>query len=78
MSIARNTPNLDAAAASEAYEWLSENRPDFASAIEAEVRRGVSSNQIFYRLLELIGVDRRALAVRCKLAADHLANRKEE
>lgn len=77
MAILKRNKSLDDVTAEEAYTWLQENQREYANAIKAELESGQTPDDIFYRLLGRIGTDRRALAMRCKLAAEHLAGGNE-
>lgn len=65
---------LDKATAAEAWEWLQENNHDIAAGVQQAVKAGAKPHEIFVRTLDRLGVHRRALAVRIKLAAEHLSD----
>lgn len=57
------------------YNWLRDNAPAYATAVEMEVARGCRSPDDIYRHIMRMTYDgREGLAVRCKNAAAHLIN----
>lgn len=55
----------------DSYQWLNDNRPDLAEAIEAAVGNGVTPIQV--RRYVMARTERRELALRCEQAANFLA-----
>lgn len=53
------------------WEWLNDNHPQLAEAIETEVARGATPDVI--RRYVMIRTQRLELALRCEQAAQHLA-----
>jgi hypothetical protein len=72
MTILRDLPHIDKAASEEAWQWLEEQAPIWADAIAEEVHAGATPQDIYKGVLRRVGAHREALAVRCKLAAQHL------
>lgn len=60
---------LQAAADRESYNWLAEERPNYAEAVEGLAAAGAEPAAIRRFLVGLTG--RRALALRCEQAARH-------
>lgn len=52
------------------WEWISDNHPDLAEAIEVEVARGATPSAI--RRFVMSRTQRIELALRCEQAASHL------
>lgn len=71
MTIHRTLPHLDAAIDAESWQWLQDNAPLYADALLAEVRAGVSPDQI--RAHAQRRTQRDMLARRLQQAAAHLA-----
>lgn len=65
------SPLLDAIDA-DAFEWLSHYSPIYLSAIEAELARGWTPEQIRNFMLRHVGPDRSGLALRAEQAARYL------
>jgi len=58
----------------ESWEWLSENVPTLAGAIEKLVARGLTAEEIRRRVLQRMGAHREPLAKRCENAARFLGS----
>lgn len=71
--IIKEMPAIDAAIQAESWEWLSDNLPLLADAVQKEVARGASPDQVRQYVLRRVGLGREALALRCSQAAAHLA-----
>lgn len=67
---------LDAVLDSESWDWLNDNYPPLAKAVQKMVGQGVNPADIRRRVVERLGVHREALAQRCELAAMHLERNK--
>jgi hypothetical protein len=63
-------PDLDAAIDAESWEWLQNDSPIMADALESEVKRGHQPDEIRQRSMRL--TQRPALALRLEQAARHL------
>lgn len=63
---------IDQAATEDAWDWLQDNAPRWAAAVQTVVERKASADQVYRRVLGNVGLGREALAVRCKLAAQYL------
>jgi hypothetical protein len=61
---------LDAVCSEDARDWLEETAPEYAEAVLAAVRAGKTPGEIYRRMLVRLGPSRRALAIRCRLAAE--------
>lgn len=70
--IERTLPRLEAAVNEESWEWLQDNLPGLAQAVQAEVASGASPEEIRRRMMRLTG--RPALVMRLFQAAAHLKN----
>lgn len=57
----------------EGYEWLVENYPAIATAVEVSVGRGATPEGVRRFVLERLGPERSGLAIRCQSAARYLA-----
>lgn len=56
----------------ESWEWLSENHPTIADAVELTVKRGATPDQVRAFVLRRCGPNRFEFARRCESAARHL------
>ena len=69
-------PDLDAATDAESWEWLKNDSEIFARAVQAEVRRGRTPEQIRERFTRRTYGLRPERAARLEQAARHLAAQK--
>lgn len=67
---------LDTVLDEESFDFLWQNYPSLASAVQKMVGKGVSPEEIRRRVVEKLGAHREALATRCELAARHLERNK--
>lgn len=67
---------LDSVLEEESYEYLLDNFPPLAAAVQKAVAAGVSAEDIRRRVMQKLGTHREALAQRCELAARHLERNK--
>lgn len=72
MSVNQHTamPTLERALDAESYEWMATNQPNILTAIEAEVAKGRTPDQIKWRVLRI--TNRFEIAMRCEQAARHV------
>ena len=56
----------------ESYEWLSENHPQIADAVETAVTRGATPEAVRSFVLRRCGANRVEFARRCESSARHL------
>jgi len=56
----------------ESWEWLSENHPTIADAVEITVRKRATPEQVRAFVLRRCGANRAEFARRCESAARHL------
>lgn len=64
--------HLSPAINSDGWEWLQNNAPDYATAVQKEVAAGKSPDQIYRYMLVELGLHREPLARRCRQAAAYL------
>lgn len=69
--ITRDLPRIDTAINEESWEWLQDNVPTLATAVQKEVTAGASPSEIQRHVMRR--TQRAALALRCQQAAAHLA-----
>ena len=74
--IIHELPAIDAAIDEESWDWLQDNLPMMASAVQIEVRKNVSAEEIRRHIMRK--TFRPALAMRCSQAAQHLATNGSE
>jgi glutathione S-transferase len=60
----------------ESYEWLVENHPTIADAVQLSVTRGATPEQVRSFVLRRCGANRIEFARRCEAAARHLERSK--
>jgi hypothetical protein len=60
----------------ESWEWLVEQHPTIADAVEMHVTKGATPDQIRAFVLRRCGVNRVEFARRCEAAARHLGTAK--
>ena len=60
----------------ESFEWLVENHPTIADAVEMSVTRGKSPDEVRAFVLRRCGANRVEFARRCEAAARHLERSK--
>ncbi len=63
---------LDQVLEQESWEYLSDNYPPLAQAVQKAVAQGVRPEDIRRRVMQKLGAHREALATRCELAAKYL------
>lgn len=68
--IVRELPHLTAAINAESWEWLQENTPMLADALEREIEAGATAEEI--RVVAMRMTQRPALVLRLRQAAAHL------
>lgn len=66
---------LDRAINAESWDWLESNQPLLAETVQTVVVKGADPERIYRHMLKRLGMEREALARRCKQAAQHLASR---
>lgn len=74
MTIHVDMPAIDAAINQESLDWLWDNSPELASAIQKEIKKGRSPEQVRRHVLNQVGPHRSALAWRCYQAAACMQN----
>lgn len=67
---------LDQVLEQESWDYLSDNFPPLATAVQKAVAQNVSAEDIRRRVVQKLGAHREALATRCELAAKHLERSK--
>lgn len=67
---------LDTVLDEESFDYLWQNYPSLAAAVQKMVGKNVTPEEIKRRVVEKLGVHREALAQRCELAAKHLERNK--
>lgn len=60
----------------ESWEWLAENHPAIADAVQISVHRGASPEEVRAFVMRRSGVNRADFAKRCESAARHLQEQK--
>lgn len=75
MTTLRTMAALGAAINQESYEWLTDNLPELADAVQTEVNAGATPDEI--RRFALLKTQRPALAMRLQQAAAYLAAARE-
>ena len=70
-SVLLNAIDLDA------YEWLSHHAPIYLEAIEVEMSRGMTPEQIRNFMLRNVGPERSGLALRLEQASRHILRMRE-
>ncbi len=68
--ILQELPHLDQAINEESWQWLDDNAPIYAKAVQKEVANGRTPEQIRYYFMKR--TQREAMAMRCEQAARHL------
>lgn len=63
---------LDAVLDFESWNWLNDNAPPLADAVQAAVQKGLLPAEIKRRVMERLGAHREPLAIRCEAASRHL------
>lgn len=63
---------LDDVLDAESWEWLNDNYPALAIAVQQMVGKGKTPEAIKRRMVERLGAHRIALAQRCELASRYL------
>lgn len=63
---------LDRVLELESWDFLNDNYPPLAIAVQSAISKGLSPEQIKRRVVEKLGAHREPLAHRCELAARHL------
>ncbi len=70
-----NFQSLEQAIDEDAYEYLSQHAPSYIKAIDNELVRGATPEQIRWYVQVRVGADRLPLALRCEQAARHIERR---
>ena len=68
---------LTAAINRDAWDYLQEQAPEYAEGVKEAVKGGETADSIYYHVLNLVGVDRQAIALRCRQAAIYLIKKGE-
>jgi hypothetical protein len=74
MTTARDFPALETAINADAWEYLLNNAPEYAAAVQKAVTSGGKPDEIYRFVLDRVGLWREPLAMRCKQAAGWLMN----
>lgn len=70
--ITQEFPPLDDAIDDDAWTWLQDHAPKYAAGVQKSVQMGGKPDKIYRYVLDRVGQDRKALALRCKQAAAYL------
>ena len=71
MMITKQLPHLEAAVAEESWQWLRDNAPVYADALQQEIANKATPDEIHYFVMR--ATQRPAIALRLKQAAAYLA-----
>lgn len=76
--ITRNFPALETAINADAWEYLQNNAPEYAAAVQTAVTNGGKPDEIYRFVLDRVGLWREPTAMRCKQAAMFLSGEGDE